>query len=70
MKNNTHNLLHHTGRVLDFIYKRCDYYLTDADEANCEECRRIWERIREDYERHVEILRSEIEKHVKEGTLD
>lgn len=70
MKNNSHNLLHHTGRVLDFVSRRCEHYLNDADEAGCKECREIWEKLLEDYKRHIEMLRKEIERHAKEGSLD
>jgi len=70
MKNNSHNLLHHTGRILDFLHRRCEHYLDDADEIGCKECRAIWEKLREDYRKHVEMLKEEIVRHAKEGTLD
>jgi len=70
LKNNVHNLLHHTGRVLDFVYKRFDHYVDDSIEVNCNSCKEIWEKIREDYVRHIEMLRDEIVRHAKEDGLE
>lgn len=46
-----------------------DLYLKDCQESGDEECRKLVDDLRRDDERHVERLRAEVERKVREGAF-
>ncbi|HVF84894.1 MAG TPA: ferritin family protein [Abditibacteriaceae bacterium] len=66
LKNNSYNLvtaLSEKSEALS-IY---DDFIEDAQEADSPECAELWQQIREDEERHVELLKEHVEKLVQSG---
>ncbi len=66
LKNNSYNLvtaLSEKSEALS-IY---DDFIEDAQEADSHECAELWQQIREDEERHVELLKEHVEKLVQNG---
>lgn len=68
MRNHNHDLIQVLSEKLDGVV-RYQIYREDA-EGECEVCQRIWDDIKQDDMRHVEMLRDEIIRHAKEGTFD
>ena len=66
LKNNSYNIvtaLSEKSEALS-IY---DDFIEDAQEADSPECAELWQQIREDEERHVELLKSHVEMLVQNG---
>ncbi|HOM83566.1 MAG TPA: hypothetical protein PLZ94_17455 [Armatimonadota bacterium] len=68
MRNHNHDLIQVLSEKLDGVVRYPVYHEDTVDE--CEVCMRIWEQIKQDDMRHVEMLRDEIIRHAKEGTFD
>ncbi len=66
LKNNSYNIvtaLSEKSEALS-IY---DDFIEDAQDADSPECAELWQQIREDEERHVELLKSHVEMLVQNG---
>lgn len=66
LKNNSYNIvtaLSEKSEALS-IY---DDFIEDAQDADSPECAELWQQIREDEERHVEMLKSHVEMLVQNG---
>lgn len=66
LKNNSYNIvtaLSEKSEALS-IY---DEFIEDAQEADSPECAELWQQIREDEERHVEMLKEHVEMLVQNG---
>ena len=49
---------------------RIDQYIKDAEECGHPACAEVWKNIREDEEKHIDMLKQAIEGLAKEGKLD
>ena len=67
LKDYNHDLIHQLSETSDSVW-RVEDYIKNAE--GCDVCREIWEEIKGDYEKHVEMLRAEIERHAKEGSFE
>jgi len=67
LKNHNHDLVQQLSETSDSIW-RMDMYLKSAE--GCGSCVKIWKQLKKDYEKHIELLREEIGRHVKEGRFD
>ncbi len=66
LKNNSYNIvtaLSEKSEALS-IY---DDFIEDAQDAESPECAELWQKIREDEERHVEMLKEHVEMLVQNG---
>ncbi len=66
LKNNSYNIvtaLSEKSEALS-IY---DDFIEDAQDAESPECAELWQQIRDDEERHVELLKEHVEMLVKSG---
>jgi len=43
-------------------------YMKNAE--GCDKCQAIWQKIKDDFNAHTEMIRAEIERHVKEGRFE
>lgn len=68
MRNHNHDLIQVLSEKLDGAV-RYQVYHEDA-EGMCESCQKIWDEIKQDDLRHIEMLRSEIIRHVQQGSFD
>jgi hypothetical protein len=66
MKNFNYDLIHLLSIKLQNV-SRYEIYKQDAREAGCEECIQMFDQMKANDQRDVEMLRSQIEGHVKSG---
>ena len=69
LENSTYNILIALGKDADFLYDTIDTYISDAQKDNNSELEKTWNTIKEDRKRHMDILRSALEREAKEQKL-
>lgn len=70
MKNANYNLVKMLLSKLDDTWRVEKYYASDAAALACKDCQAILKAILKDDQRHVEMLRAELAKHIKDKTFD
>ena len=70
LDNSTYNILIALGKEADFLYSTLDTYIEDAKKENREYLVEIWNQIKRDKEKHLQMLRQALEKEAKEQKLD
>jgi rubrerythrin len=69
LENSTYNILIALGKDADFLYDTIDTYISDAQKDNNSELEKAWNTIKEDRKRHMDMLRSALEREAKEQKL-
>jgi rubrerythrin len=69
LENSTYNILIALGKDADFLYDTIDTYVSDAQKDNNSELEKTWNTIKEDRKRHMDMLRSALEREAKEQKL-
>ena len=69
LENTTYNILAALGRDADFLYDTIDTYIQDAQAANRSDLVDIWNQIKQDRQRHLQMLRQALEKEAKQDKL-
>ena len=69
LENTTYNILAALGRDADFLYSTIDTYINDAQKANRQDLVKMWNTIKQDRERHLQMLRKALEKEAKQEKL-
>ena len=69
LENTTYNRLAALGRDADFLYSTIDTYINDAQKANRQDLVKMWNTIKQDRERHLQMLREALEKEAKQEKL-
>ena len=69
LENATYNILAALGREADFLYSTIDTYINDAQKANRQDLVKMWTAIKQDRERHLQMLREALEKEAKQEKL-
>ena len=69
LENTTYNILTALGRDADFLYDTIDTYIQDAQTANRSDLVDIWNQIKQDRQRHLQMLRQALEKEAKQDKL-
>ena len=67
LKDWNHDLVQQLSETSDSLWRMGEY---SKNAEGCEHCSGMWDRLRKDYEDHVELLTNEIERHVKEERFD
>jgi hypothetical protein len=67
LKDHNHDLVQQLSEISDSLW-RLGLYKQNA--KGCDSCEEMWEKMKDDYEAHVEMLKKEIAKHVEEGRFD
>ena len=62
LDNSTYNILSTLGKDADFLYDHIDKYIRDAESANKSELVELWKTIRNDRQKHVDMLKDALEK--------
>jgi rubrerythrin len=70
LENTTYNILAALGRDADFLYDTINTYINDAQNANRSELVSMWNTIKQDRQRHLQMLRQALEKEAKEQKLN
>jgi hypothetical protein len=69
LENTTYNILASLGKEADFLYSTIDNYINDAQKANRQDLLKMWNTIKQDRERHLQMLREALEKEAKQEKL-
>jgi rubrerythrin len=69
LENTTYNILAALGRDADFLYDTIDTYIQDAQNAKRSDLVDIWNQIKQDRQRHLQMLRQALEKEAKQDKL-
>lgn len=66
LKNNSYNLVTALSEKSEGL-SLYDTFIEDAQDADSPECAEMWQQLREDEERHVELLKEHVEQLVQNG---
>ena len=69
LENTTFNILIALGKEAQFLYSTIDTYRSDAEKANRSDLANMWNTIKQDRQRHMQMLREALEKEAKEEKL-
>ena len=69
LENTTFNVLIALGKEAQFLYSTIDTYKSDAERANRSDLVNMWNTIKQDRQRHMQMLREVLEKEAKEEKL-
>jgi site-specific DNA-adenine methylase len=62
LDNPTYDILSALGKDADFLYDDINKYIRDAESDNNPELVEIWKTIRNDHQKHVDMLKDALEK--------
>jgi rubrerythrin len=66
LENTTFDILIALGKEAQFLYSTIDTYTSDAEKANRSDLVNMWNTIKQDRQRHMQMLREALEKEAKE----
>jgi len=69
LENTTFNILIALGKEAQFLYSTIDTYKSDAERANRSDLVNMWNTIKQDRQKHMQMLREALEKEAKEEKL-
>jgi hypothetical protein len=69
LENNTFVILITLGKEAQFLYSTIDTYINDAQKANRSNLVNMWNTIKQDRQKHMQMLRETLEKEAKEEKL-
>ena len=69
LENTTFDILIALGKEAQFLYSTIDTYTSDAQKANRSDLVNMWNTIKQDRQRHMQMLRETLEKEAKEEKL-
>ena len=69
LENSTYNILIALGKEARFLYSAIDTYIDDARKDNNSQLENMWKTIKQERERHLEMLRDALEKQAKQQKL-
>jgi hypothetical protein len=69
MENSTYNIITALQKEADFLYSTVDTYVDDARKDNRPELVNLWNTMKEDNQRHIDMLRGALSKEAKENRL-
>ena len=70
LDNTTYNILAALGRDADFLYDTIGTYIKDAQSANRSDLVTMWDTIKQDRQRHLQMLRQALDKEAKDQKLN
>ena len=62
LDNSTYDILSTLGKDADFLYDDIDKYIRDAESANESDLVELWKTIRNDRQKHIEMLKDALKK--------
>jgi hypothetical protein len=69
LENITFDILIALGKEAQFLYSTIDTYINDAQKANRTDIVNMWNMIKQDRQKHMQMLREALEKEAKEEKL-
>ena len=70
LENSTYDVLIALGKEADFLYSTIDTYIEDAKKDSRQHLVEIWNEMKRDKEKHLQMLREALEKEAKEQKLN
>jgi hypothetical protein len=67
LEDSSYDLILQLERKADFLHSAVEKYVRDADKDGKPELIRLWNKIKEDEQNHLKMLREELVKEVKEN---
>ena len=67
MENSTYNIITALQQEADFLYSTVDTYIDDAKKDNRQELVSVWNTMKQDNQRHIDMLRGALSKEAKEN---
>ncbi len=67
--NSTYNVMVALGKGADFLHSTIDTYISDAEKENKTKLVETWNTIKQDKQKHLDMLKECLESDVKEGEL-
>ncbi|HZA43148.1 MAG TPA: hypothetical protein VE504_05240 [Nitrososphaeraceae archaeon] len=64
ISNVEYSILRALGTDADFLYDTVDSYIRDAQSGNRSDLVKLWQTIKEDRQKHVNMLREALEKEI------
>ncbi|HET8793368.1 MAG TPA: hypothetical protein VFM31_06225 [Nitrososphaeraceae archaeon] len=64
LDNSTYNILSSLGKDADFLYDTVDKYINDAESSNRTELAELWKTIRNDRQKHVDMLKGALRQNM------
>jgi hypothetical protein len=62
LDNTTYDILSALGKDADFLYDDIDKYIRDAENSNDSDLVELWKTIRNDRQKHIDMLKDALEK--------
>ena len=69
LENITFDILIALGKEAQFLYSTIDTYINDAQKANRTDMVNMWNMIKQDRQKHMQMLRETLDKEAKEEKL-
>ena len=66
LEDSTYDIIHQLERKADFLYSAVANYVRDAEKDGKPELVKLWNKIKEDEQNHLQMLKEELVKEVKE----
>jgi rubrerythrin len=67
MDNCSFDILTQTEKKADFLHSAVDAYIDDANAVNRQDLVKLWNSIKQDEKRHLDMLKKELAKNLQEG---
>ena len=67
--NSTYNILVALGTEANYLHETVDTYINDAKNENNSKLVEVWNTIKQDKEKHLQMLKECLQTEVKEGEL-
>ncbi|OHA13975.1 MAG: hypothetical protein A2909_01665 [Candidatus Tagabacteria bacterium RIFCSPLOWO2_01_FULL_39_11] len=68
LKDHNHDLIHSLSEKNDAVWRYEGEYTKNAE--GCEFCQNLWRQLAEDDNRHIEMIKEEIKRHISEERFD
>lgn len=69
LENTAFNLISQLYRDADFLYSKVDTYINDAQKDGREDAVNVWNTIKQDKIKHLQMLRETLAKEAREGRI-
>jgi hypothetical protein len=69
LDNSTYNIMAALGREADFLHSTVDKYIQDAENDNKSQLVEVWNKIKQDKQNHLDMLKECLESEVNQGEL-
>jgi rubrerythrin len=69
LEDSTFNIITQLEKKADFLYTSVEQYIRDAEKDSKPELAKLWNKVQEDEQNHLRMLREELVREAKENKL-